>query len=156
MKALIIALAIGSAVTGSPGLAAAATTATVADLGWMAGTWVQERNGVTTREVWLSPMGGAMAGLTQTNRAGRPVQIEYASITTSDKGPVFTAIVGGQGPTAFILKPGSTDTLVFENPQHDFPQRVIYRRCEADLCARIEGAMDGKPASMDWRYRRQP
>lgn len=34
----------------------------VADLGWMAGAWVQEADGVTTRETWLTPLGGAMGG----------------------------------------------------------------------------------------------
>jgi hypothetical protein len=31
---------------------------------------------------------------------------------------------------------------------------VIYRRCGADLCARIEGTLDGKLQGRDWRYAR--
>ena len=52
-----------------------------------------------------------------------------------------------------MLNPGPGGGAVFENLAHDFPQRVIYRRCGEDLCARIEGAM-GK--GQDWRYARAP
>ena len=34
----------------------------------------------------------------------------------------------------------------------EFPKRVIYRRCGADLCARIEGKAGGKTKGIDWRY----
>ena len=54
-----------------------------------------------------------------------------------------------------MLKPGLPDgEAIFENPAHDFPQRVIYRRCGAELCARIEGTLQGKARSFEWRYSR--
>lgn len=44
---------------------------------------------------------------------------------------------------------------VFENPNHDFPQRIIYRLVTVDsLVARIEGRIDGKERSSDFPYRR--
>jgi hypothetical protein len=55
-----------------------------------------------------------------------------------------------------VLKPGKPGQAVFENLAHDFPQRVIYRRCDADLCARIEGTVGGQVQGIDWRYRRLP
>jgi len=64
--------------------------------------------------------------------------------------------VGGQPATPFVLRSGKPGEAVFENPDHDFPQRVIYRRCDADLCARIEGTVGGQVRGMDWRYRRLP
>lgn len=67
---------------------------------------------------------------------------------------MFTAIVPGQPPTPFVLKSGPDDEAVFENARHDFPQRVIYRRCGEQLCARIEGVIKGEPASQSWTYRR--
>lgn len=136
--------------------AAAGEAAQVADLGWMAGDWAQETPGGVVRETWLPPVQGAMAGVTQTHRPGKPAVTEFSTITSEAAGVTFTAYVGGQPATAFVLKPGAPDVAVFENPTHDFPQRVIYRRCEADLCARIEGTINGKVQAMDWRYRRLP
>lgn len=125
----------------------------VAKLSWMAGAWIQEADGVVTRETWLPPLDGAMAGLGQTSRPGRPGQVEHMTITVEAAGPTFTAILPGEPPTAFVLRPGPDGEAVFENKAHDFPQRVIYRRCGDDLCARIEGVVKGQEASRSWRYR---
>lgn len=131
-----------------------AVAAGVATPNWMVGTWSMVQDGVTTRETWLPPLGGAMAGATVTADTSKPASIEFASITTGKDGLIYTAVVNGQPPTAFVRKSGSSAELVFENLEHDFPQRVIYRQCGNDLCARIEGLMNGKLQAMDWRYRR--
>lgn len=126
----------------------------VAKLGWMAGAWIQEADGVVTREAWLPPLDGAMAGVGQTSRPGRAAQVEQMTITAAPAGATLTATLPGQPPTAFVLRPGPDGEAIFENKAHDFPQRVIYRRCGDDLCARIEGVVNGEEASRNWRYRR--
>jgi hypothetical protein len=128
----------------------------VAKLGWLAGSWISEANGVVVRETWLAPRDGAMAGAAQTNAPGRRPSIEFTRITAEPAGATYTALVGDQPPTAFVMKPGPDGEAVFENLAHDFPQRVIYRRCGQDLCARIEGVVKGKLEGRDWRYRRAP
>jgi hypothetical protein len=128
--------------------------AEVAKLEWMAGAWISEKNGVVVRETWLSPRDGAMAGAAQTNRPGRKPSIEFTRITAEPCGVTFTAIVGSQPPTPFVMKPGAEGEAVFENLAHDFPQRVIYRRCGADLCARVEGQVNGQRRAEEWRYTR--
>jgi hypothetical protein len=42
---------------------------------------------------------------------------------------------------------------VFENPHHDFPQRIVYRREGKALIATVS-LNDGSNA-MSWRYRRR-
>jgi hypothetical protein len=135
--------------------ACATEPAGLESLAWMAGAWTMEKDGVTTRETWLSPMGGTMAGVTQTNRPGRAADVEFATISNEPAGVTFTARVKGQPPTPFVLKPSADGEAVFENLKHDFPQRVIYRRCESDMCARIEGVVRSQPRALEWRYRRE-
>jgi hypothetical protein len=48
----------------------------------------------------------------------------------------------------------SATELVFENPSHDFPQRVIYRKVPDGLLARIEGVINGKPRGEDYPFKR--
>ncbi|MFN3512718.1 MAG: DUF6265 family protein [Phenylobacterium sp.] len=136
-------------------LALMMSAAGVDDLAWMAGSWRLEAGGVVTREAWLSPMDGTMAGVTQTHRPGRPPEVEFATIVADSRGVTFTARVEGQPPTPFRRKPGAEGEAVFENLEHDFPQRIVYRRCGEDLCARIEGVVRGDLRSQDWRYRRE-
>lgn len=126
----------------------------VAKLSWMAGTWGHEANGVRVRETWLAPIDGVMGGVGQTNRPGKRPFVEFMKISAEPEGLTFTAIVPGQPPTPFVKQPGPEGEATFENKTHDFPQRVIYRRCDADLCARIEGTVGGKLQFQDWRYRR--
>ena len=48
-------------------------------------------------------------------------------------------------PVSFKLVSGKNGEFVFENKQHDFPQRIIYRNPNPDsLYARIEGYQQGK------------
>ena len=147
-----IALALSVVIAASAAQASPADD--VAKLSWMAGTWSQQKNGATVREIWLPPIGGAMAGAGQTNAPGKPPFIESEKITAEAAGATFTYMPPGQTPVAFVLVPGKAGEAVFENKAHDFPQRVIYRRCGADLCARIEGMAKGKLQFEEWRYKR--
>lgn len=127
----------------------------VSDLQWLTGTWIESKDGVITREMWLAPLAGLMTGADQTNAPGRKPESEYMAISAEPAGVTFTAIVGHQPPTPFVLKPGTASKAVFENLGHDFPQRVIYWRCgqgNADLCARIEGMVGGKLQGQEWHY----
>ena len=142
---MIAALYAAAALAGAPQDAA--------QLGWMAGAWSETKHGVVTRETWLAPLGGAMSGATQTNRPGRPVRHEFETITTGADGRVvYTPIIQGVAPTPFALKPGPDGEAVFERVSDEFPKRVIYRKCGADLCARIEGVVNGQLKGQDWRY----
>ncbi|WP_310542310.1 DUF6265 family protein [Phenylobacterium sp.] len=131
---------------------AAAAVAAPADLTWMAGSWTHEQDGIVTRETWLPPLGGAMSGAGQTNRPGKPARSEFMTITAEPAGLTFTAHVQGQAPTPFVAIPSDPGSAVFENLTHDFPQRVIYRRCGQNLCAGIEGVVAGKPRAEHWTY----
>ena len=136
-------------------LAAAVAMTGVTDvekLAWMAGSWAQETGTSTVRETWLSPKDGTMSGVSQTNRAGKPAFVEYMKISVEPAGATFTAMIAGQPSTSFVLVAGPDGEATFENKAHDFPQRVIYRRCGVDLCGRIEGTVGGKLQFQDWRY----
>ena len=148
-----IALALAATALALPAVAAPADD--VGRLAWMAGSWIEEKDGVTTRETWLPPLGGVMAGAGQTNAPGKQPSIEHAKITAEPAGATYTTVVRGQRPTAFVLKPGLPDgEAIFETPAHAFPPSVNYRRCGAELCARIEGTLQGKARSFEWRYSR--
>jgi hypothetical protein len=45
--------------------------------------------------------------------------------------------------------------IVFEDPEHDFPQKITYRRSGADsLYARVEGDRNGRQQPIDYAFKR--
>ena len=45
----------------------------------------------------------------------------------------------------------SANKVIFENKEHDFPQRIIYRLdSDGDLLGRIEGILDGMDRAADF------
>ena len=57
--------------------------ADVAKLDWLAGTWVQERDGGAVREMWLPPRDGAMDICKALPESGAPARILYVSCSPS-------------------------------------------------------------------------
>lgn len=123
---------------------------------WLAGCWVQQGREAGSVEQWMAPAGGLMLGMARTLKNGRVVEFEFMQIRADADGKLsYVAQPQGRPPTEFgLLRQGEAEA-VFENPTHDFPQRVIYRREAADrLVARIEGSMKGKERGIDFPMQR--
>ena len=73
-----------------------------------------------------SPAGGAMLGLSRTVSRGKMVAFEYLRIVEREWGLEYVAQPGGRPPTQFVLTELGKTRAVFENPRHDFPQRIVY------------------------------
>jgi hypothetical protein len=125
--------------------------ASVPDVSWLAGYWLTCEGGREVSETWSDPRQGVMLGSSLTLHKGK-VSYEQARIGPSAGGLSFFAQPSGQAPAEFPLKASEKARIVFENPKHDFPQRVIYWRLGDKLHARIEGVMNGKAAGVDWVY----
>ena len=125
-------------------VAAHATDEELAKLSWLAGCWKGEAGEPGSIEQWMSPAGGTMLGMSRTVKQGRTIEFEFMQIRTTDDGSlVFIARPSGQTEATFRLLRLSETEVVFENPQHDFPQRIAYRYGGGRLRARIEGKRDG-------------
>lgn len=122
------------------------------DLTWLKGCWSWSRNGRETTEHWLKPAGGTMLGISRTVADGKTVEFEFTQIRQEANGEIlFIAKPSGQPEATFKMIKGSTNEVIFENPQHDFPQRVIYRlQGDGSLLGRIEGVSKGKEKSVDF------
>lgn len=129
----------------------------IQQLSWMTGTWVQSKEGETVQESWLSPQGAAqgtmMVAVNLTQSARRGTSFEFLRIVEGPSGLSYLASPGGKAPTEFKLKEMGHKRVVFENPAHDFPQRILYwREADGSMKARIEGTIQGKARGMEWRF----
>lgn len=125
----------------------------LSDLAWLAGSWAGRAGDLEMEEHWTSPRGGSMLSVHRDVKGGATVSFEFARIEQKPDGLYFLASPGGAPATPFRLEKMEGRRVVFENTEHDFPQRVIYwLHPDGSLGARIEGMQDGKPASMEWRW----
>jgi len=129
----------------------------VDQLAFLSGHWVQKKNGEEVQENWLGPRGDAMVAVNLTARDGRATSFEFLRIGKKEGRVVYFASPGGKPATEFPLKEFTENSVVFENPEHAFPRRIVYTRIDTDtLLARIEGRIKDKDVQEEWRFSRAP
>jgi hypothetical protein len=124
-----------------------------APLDWLAGRWCMPTGSGWIEEAWLAPVGGQLMGLSRTIKAGKVVGFEYMRIESDAGSTRFIPQPQGAPPVVFTATEVAQNRLVVENPEHDFPQKVVYRREGEALTATISGPGDnGQQQSMDFNY----
>ena len=128
----------------------------IADLAFLAGSWVVESGGARVEEQWLCPGPDTMVGMGRTTSVakGRTVFFEYLRIEARADGLFYVAQPRGGPATEFRLVRLEAGTAVFENLAHDFPKRVVYsKRPDGGLTARVEGDASAPEQAEELRYR---
>jgi len=125
---------------------------------WIAGCW-QQGDGPDSKlyqEQWMKPAAGMMIGMARNIAKGKVREWEFLLIRQDADGNVYyVAKPSGQAEASFKLTKSTPTESVFENPEHDFPQRIIYRYLgEGSLLARIEGVNQGKENGIDFPMKR--
>ena len=130
----------------------AALPATIADLAWLSGCWAAANQEAGSGEQWMAPAGRTMLGKNRTVRDAKTVAFEFMRIVEQDEGGlVFIASPSGQSTASFAMLSLNDRKVIFENPSHDFPQRIIYRLIsDEDLLGRIEGTINGTERAVDF------
>jgi hypothetical protein len=145
-----VAVALFSVLSGRGDQTAAARLDALA---WMTGSWSGSSQGIEMEEHWTAPKGHSMIGIHRDVGEGRTMSFEFLRIEVQKDQIVYLSMPNGRSPaTPFPLKEISATRVVFENAAHDFPQRIIYWKDGSDLRARIEGTINGKAGSEEWRW----
>jgi hypothetical protein len=131
---------------GSPG--------ELAEVAFISGTFRGPSGDTEIEECWSEPRARSMLGTGRTMRAGKTVFFEFLAITRDEQGIVYTAWPKGGPSTPFRMTKSSANEVVFENPAHDFPKRILYRKDPSgDLVTRVEGDEAGVPHVEEQRLR---
>ncbi len=139
----------------STSIASAQNKATLADLAWLNGCWEGRQGTAILEEIWSKPRGTSMIGLGRTVKENRTVSFEFMQFREENGSLVFLPQPQGGARVRFPLKEVSGSKLTFENPAHDFPQRVMYeRKGKGLLLAAIEGTIKGKFEREEFQLRR--
>jgi hypothetical protein len=129
----------------------------IEQLGWISGCWVYTSPRVFIEELWTRPAGGTMLGVSRTLRRAptgdSTMAWEFIRIHARGTDLVYAAQPHNQPAAEFVSERVSDSVVVFANPAHDYPQRIIYRRAGKDsLKARVEGTQGGRTRGSDFPY----
>jgi hypothetical protein len=154
MRTLLLACLLSAVVLSAPAAPDLSAAPDLKAVAWMAGSWRIEGLNLTIQEQWMEPAGKLMLGMSRTT-SKRGSFFEFLRVEARADGVYYVAQPKGQAATDFKLVRHSASEAVFENPEHDFPKRIIYRLdSPTDLTARVEGDASSKEQPEEFRYKR--
>lgn len=127
-----------------------------------AGLWKMETKDGPLYEHWTKISDSLYSGKSFRIQQTDTLVLERVQLKYVNGKPCYAPTVANQNEgkeVQFPLKEISSDgkRFVFENPEHDFPQRIIYFFSSAGkLSARVEGEMNGKIAAENYSFRKEP
>jgi len=149
-------LGVVAAVLLAAASAGAQPPAGIQRVAWLQGCWEMTSGARTVEEQWMAPRGNSMVGMSRTVRDGRLVEFELVVLREQGDRLAYEAHPSGQAATVFLSKAVGESMVVFENPEHDYPQTVGYQRENPEsLLAWIDGTSKGQARRVDFRYRRR-
>lgn len=128
----------------------------LSSLNWMLGKWKSETVNRVTTETWYS--------LSPTTFQGRGISISQSSGDTLFVEDLWLIETGGEifyiakvdeneFPVSFKLAALAQYTVIFSNPEHDYPQRISYSLSEnGELFATVVGMKDGKEGKLELKF----
>lgn len=121
---------------------AAGPASKISELAWLSGDWQTAPGGrARIEEHWTLPAGGTMIGMGRTVVGDKTAEFEYLRIEQRGDGIYYVANPNANCPqTDFKLTRLAPQEAIFENPAHDYPKRVMYRKnSDGSLVASIDG-----------------
>ena len=116
--------------------------------GWLVGCWVTPDS--SAQEVWVVDSERSLAGFGVAINDNKVGFYEVLSIKQSGNGTwTYTAHPSGQAAASFQAVQISDSSVVFANPDHDYPQEIRYRREGGRLYATISLLSGVNPNSFD-------
>ena len=133
---------------------AAQGTAGIQRAAWLQGCWELVSPTRSVEESWMTARGGSMIGVSRTIRNGKTTAYEMVVLREEGERLAYEAHPSGQPAATFLSTRISESELVFENPEHDFPQEVGYHLDGETLLAWIRGSQNGTEQRIEFPYKR--
>lgn len=126
------------------------------EFSWLAGLWKSSMGKTASFEQWTKVNDSLFTARGFFLKGVDTMVTENVRLAATDSGVFYIAHPRqNPAPTWFRLIKSDSAGWVFENLQHDFPTRVVYRQINVDsMHARIEGMRKGQPAKVDFVFER--
>jgi hypothetical protein len=129
-------------------------------LQWILGEWQMESPDGLFVEKWQQETDTSYIGEgSLTNNKGEVLFSEKLRVEQRGSDVWYIPTIASQNngqPVLFKEKALAANSVIFENPEHDFPQRIIYEKpSDSILTARIEGKQNGKDAKEEYSFHKK-
>jgi hypothetical protein len=131
-------------------------SASVEQVEWLTGCWQYVNGDRVVEEQWMAPRGHTMISTGRTTERDRLAEYELVLIREQNGQLAYESHPSGQPSAVFLSRRVGENEVLFENLQHDFPQRIGYRRDGNSLRAWIEGLRSGQNKRVEFPYTRVP
>lgn len=125
---------------------------------WFLGRWENNSAEGNLSETWKKLNDSTFFGETYFVIKNDTVFAEHVSLEERNGKLSYVAKVPNQNdekPVSFELTENSAGKLIFENPKHDYPSKIIYNQVGSDsLVAEIRGLKDGKEKNEFFRMKK--
>lgn len=115
---------------------------------WLVGAWGNTTPEGNLTETWSQANDSTLTGKTVFMSGNDTLFTETIEIVQVNDSLLYNTKVSNQNQGKAVSFKASDITdkqIVFENPKHDFPQKITYNKISADsLVAEISGRKDGK------------
>lgn len=118
---------------------------------WLLGKWENQTQRGKMVEEWSKTNDSTYSGKSYLITSTDSISLESIALKKEGNDIFYIPTVKGQNndqPVKFKLTSSSANQLVFENPAHDFPQKITYTlESENFLTAEISGIINGQQRS---------
>jgi len=123
---------------------------------YLEGKWIIEKPDKNIFEEWKKENDTLMISISYYVQNGDTANAENVRLEKIGNEIFYIPTVEhNEGPVKFRLTSLIKNKAVFENPLHDFPQKIIYEKLSSDsLHASIEGIVEGKTKVIDYYFKR--
>jgi hypothetical protein len=129
-------------------------------MNWLLGNWENEMPEGVLTETWTKENDSTFSGTTYfiINKEDT-VHSEAIILKQLNDELFYRPTVKGQNndePVDFKLSSESENSFSFENPKHDYPQKIVYKKVnETSLVATISGMQQGKQSSESYPMKKK-
>lgn len=125
---------------------------------WLIGTWENKTQKGSIYETWTKTGDNEFSGKSYSVKDKDTIVFENIRLVQENKKMFYIPTVNNQNdglPVRFAAKTISENQLVFENPEHDFPQIITYTKITSDsLIAEISGTKNGQKRKQTFPMKR--
>ena len=130
----------------------------IAQAKWVIGSWKNQSAKTLDMETWKKLNDSTLLGINYSLAGADTVSSERICLQQRRGKLYYIPIVrnqnGGKAVT-FTLTSSNNKHLVFENPEHDFPQKITYTQITNDsLVAEISGTRKGRQKAIQFPMKR--